>query len=231
MVKFNIKECEKALHVALKYGILKSEDLRSAKIIDFGCGRGVSTALLAHYGADVTGLEISEISVNQSRDLPFVPHDRILHVDGLTHMNSLPKGSVDISHALWLGPDTGGSLIREFFSASAHCLKPGGIIIISSDPGTIDTVQKLNPLGNGFCEGNVFVAIRPIEMPSSQPFSLPDRSSMPLHPFTESAEFSIGSIMEKFDPSRFEEIFRKLKEDGTLFRLSGLPGDKESGEQ
>ena len=215
MVSFNIEECEKALLVALKHGLLKPSDLNGSKTIDFGCGRGVSTALLSHYGADVTGLEISKISVTQSKELPFVPHDKIVLCDGLEYMMSLPEGTVDISHALWLGPDMSGDLTRKFFLACAHCVKPGGAIIISSDPGTIDTVQKLNPLGSGFCEGNVFVAIRPVEMPSIN-------ESMRVH----HRGVRIGSILDSIGPSRLEEIFRIFRDDGASFNFTGLPGDR-----
>ncbi|MCB0355210.1 MAG: class I SAM-dependent methyltransferase [Bdellovibrionales bacterium] len=165
MAQFNIEHTEGALLTALASGILLPEQVRG-KVVDFGCGSGVSTALLRGFGADVTGVEVSGDMIETARELGFVPTDRIVHGDGIAYLRSLPQGSIDFVYAAMLGPDTQGILARDLLLACKHALNPRGAIVITSDAGTLSALHMVNPLGNGYFEGHVFLAFRGIDQPS-----------------------------------------------------------------
>ncbi|MBN8550069.1 MAG: class I SAM-dependent methyltransferase [Deltaproteobacteria bacterium] len=166
MVGFNVTQLENAILTGLGTGVLRPENL-TGKCVDFGCGRGVSTAALASYGGDVTGVELDPKSIAQGRLLGFVPSDKILNLDGIDYLKSLPPNSLDFVNAAMLGPDIDGPLCRNFLLACQHALKPGGAILVTSDFGTMSTLAEVNPLSNGFVQGGVFLAIRGLEDPAS----------------------------------------------------------------
>jgi len=162
MVGFNVEQVEKALLDGLSSGVLRLEQL-SGKVVDFGCGRGVSTALLASYGGDVVGVELSEHSIAQGQELEFIKGTKIVCDDGLNYLKTLPAQSLDLVNASMLGPDTAGSLCRDFLNACSHALKPGGVVLITSDFGTMATLERNNPLGTGFVRGGTFIAVRGLD--------------------------------------------------------------------
>lgn len=162
MVRFNIEQIESAVLTGLNSGVLRREQL-GGKIVDFGCGRGVSTAALSRYGGDVKGVELDSSSVQRGRELQFVPSEQIANGDGIQYLKSLPAGTLDVVSASMLGPDIEGSLCRDFLQACRHALKPGGTVLVTSDAGTLTALLRVNPLGNGFTQDGVFLAVRGVE--------------------------------------------------------------------
>lgn len=159
MVRFNIEQIESAVLTGLTSGVLRREQLQGG-VVDFGCGRGVSTALLSSYGGSVTGVEIDAKSVEQGKKLSFVPAEQIVTSNGIDYLRSLPAGSLDVVSASMLGPDIEGTFCRQFLQACEHALKPGGTVLVTSEVGTLSTLQRVNPLGNGFTQNGVFLAVR-----------------------------------------------------------------------
>lgn len=159
MVKFNIQQVEASILAGLSSSVLRMDQLRG-KILDFGCGRGVSTSVFNAYGADVVGVELNSTLVAEGVKLGFLPAEKLKSGDGIAYLKSLPAGSLDLVNASMLGPDMDGNLSRNFLQACMHALKPGGTILITSDAGTLMTLDRVNPLGNGFLTQGVFIAIR-----------------------------------------------------------------------
>ena len=164
MVKFNIERLESALLSGLSSGILSPKAVRGS-VVDFGCGRGISTALLLGYGSNATGIEINQESVNAGQSLPIFPKGRVICADGVAYLKALPEASLDLVTASMLGPDIQGNLCREFLNACKHALKPEGVVLVSTDCGTMNTLQRVNPLNSGFLKRGVFVAIRGMDAP------------------------------------------------------------------
>ena len=132
-------------------------------VVDFGCGRGVSTALLASYGANVTGVEIDPQSVEEGVKLDYVPSERVVLADGIQYLKSLPANSLDFVNASMLGPDINGHFIRSFLQACQHALKPGGVVMVTSDAGTMSLIDGVSPFNNGFTQNGIFLALAPVE--------------------------------------------------------------------
>lgn len=173
MVQFNIQQVEAAVLAGLSSGVLRIEQLRG-KVVDFGCGRGVSTAVFETYGADVLGVELDPTQVAKGGELGLVSPGKLKCGDGIAHLNSLTAGSLDLVNASMLGPDIDGTLCRNFLFACRHALKPGGTVLITSDAGTLETTNRVNTLSNGFITQGVFLAVRGVDsewqpdLPSNQ---------------------------------------------------------------
>jgi SAM-dependent methyltransferase len=164
MVRFNIEQLESALLSGLSSGILSPNAVRGS-VVDFGCDRGSSTALLLGYGSNVTGVEINTESVQAGKSLSSFPEGKVIRTDGIAYLKSLPEASLDLVTASMLGPDIQGNLCREFLNACKHALKPEGVVLVSTDLVTMETVQRVNPLNNGFLNQGVFIAIRGMDAP------------------------------------------------------------------
>ena len=202
LTQFNIEKVESTILTGLNSGVLRKEQLEG-KIIDFGCGRGVSTAALSLYGGDVTGVEVCADTIAQGKKLPFVPADKILNVDGIDYLRSLPAGTLDVACSFMFGPHIDGTLCRDFLDACRHALKPGGTVLLQSDIGTLSKLLHANCLGNGFVQDDVFIAIRGIE-DSRRP------SPLDSFDFGDEGGMDFRDAFKKLELSRFfEEVLKK----------------------
>jgi SAM-dependent methyltransferase len=123
-------------------GLLDSFAVAGKRVLDLGSGRGWSARWLARRGAEVVatdilrrryiGLETAEL---------YLGHDRIFFERVLADMERLPfaDGSFDVAfsnasvhHALHLAP-----ALRE----AARVLRPGGALLLASEPVHPDGVQ------------------------------------------------------------------------------------------
>ena len=211
MVGFNIEHLESALLAGLTSGLLKPEAVRGS-VVDFGCGRGNSTSLLLGYGSNVTGVELNQNSVNAGRSLPNFPEGKVICTDGIAFLNSLPKGSIDLVTASMLGPDTEGTLSRDFLTACKSALKPRGIILVTTEARTMDTLIQVNPLKNGFQNHGVFIAVRGEDIQTTDLFSdlFSDLLVMPKFSLPKLGEIS-GRNSDPSEPylnGEFEGIIR-----------------------
>jgi SAM-dependent methyltransferase len=209
MVNFNVEQLESAILTGLSSEVLRVESLRG-RVVDFGCGRGVSTALLHSYGGDVTGVELSATSVSQGKELGFVPQDRIKCTDGIEYLKSLPPKSLDLVTCSMLGPDIQGGLCRDFLEACHHALKPSGVILVTSDAGTMATLERVNPLGNGFTTKGVFLAVRGLDELHSSTSDLGLFSFRDLTSHRPLKDIDIYGSLKNID---FEALLKRLKSD------------------
>lgn len=109
--------------------LLEILDLEDARVADIGCGTGHLTRLMARQGAEVIGIECSQIQLSKA-----LAEDRIadeVYVDGVAETLPLPDGSLDIvvfANSLHHVPmEHQERALKE----AARVLVPGGLVYIS----------------------------------------------------------------------------------------------------
>lgn len=106
-------------------------DIRGLRAVHLQCHIGTDTLSLARLGAQVTGLDFSEIAIAEARQLVTDTGDRVdfVHSDVQSAPLHLPAGSFDLVYTgigalCWL-PN-----IREWAAVVATLLAPGGTLFI-----------------------------------------------------------------------------------------------------
>jgi 2-polyprenyl-3-methyl-5-hydroxy-6-metoxy-1,4-benzoquinol methylase len=153
----------------LEYAYALPGDLQGRRVLDFGCGSGENSLLLARRGARVVGVDISEALLHLARRRMEVNHlaDSAEFVAGSAHDLPLRDESVDvvfgiaILHHLDL-PRTSREVLRV--------LKPGGIAIFQEpvrDSKLVRAVRRLIP----YQGPDVSPFERPLTMPELHAFA------------------------------------------------------------
>lgn len=127
------------------------------KILDFGCGVGGSTYVLAHNATEVSAVDNSA-SLEELRKLG-LPNVSIVDGDGIVLMSQTPKDTYDMVVAYMLGPDDQGIFIDAFYTQANRIIKPNGRILVTSDGNTMNLlVSKYGGnYGERFPQGNTFI--------------------------------------------------------------------------
>ena len=98
----------------------------AARVLDLGCGAGVPAArILAEYGFDVTGVDISGVQIERARQL--VPQANFLQTDMATW--DCEPGSYEAIVSLYALIHVPLDDQRRLFSRMAQWLSPGGCLL------------------------------------------------------------------------------------------------------
>jgi len=108
--------------------LVENGEIKPARILDIGCGRGENTIMLAVNGCDVTGIDISEIAISDAKAKAAERHVNVNFVVGdVLRMDQLFRESefdVIIDSFLF---HTFTDEERPIFARQVHrMLKPGG---------------------------------------------------------------------------------------------------------
>jgi ubiquinone/menaquinone biosynthesis C-methylase UbiE len=107
-----------------------------AKILDLCCGSGQVTGVLLEYSDDVTGLDVSPLSLSRSRkNVPLAKY-----VESLAEEMPFNEGEFDLVHTSAAMHEMTRSQLQQIFEQVYRVLKPGGIFAM------IDFHQPTNPL-------------------------------------------------------------------------------------
>lgn len=107
-----------------------------AKILDLCCGSGQVTGVLLAYSDDVTGLDISPLSLSRCRRN--VPQAK--YVEALAEEMPFADMSFDLVHTSAAMHEMTRSQLQQIFTQVYRVLKPGGIFTL------VDFHQPTNPL-------------------------------------------------------------------------------------
>jgi ubiquinone/menaquinone biosynthesis C-methylase UbiE len=107
-----------------------------AKILDLCCGSGQVTGILLEYSDDVTGLDVSPLSLSRCRRN--VPQAK--YVEALAEEMPFAEGEFDLVHTSAAMHEMTRSQLEQIFAQVYRVLKPGGVFTM------VDFHQPTNPL-------------------------------------------------------------------------------------
>lgn len=107
-----------------------------AKVLDLCCGSGQVTGILLEYADDVTGLDISPLSLSRSRRN--VPQAK--YVEALAEEMPFADGEFDLVHTSAAMHEMTRSQLHQIFTQVYRVLKPGGTFTM------VDFHRPTNPL-------------------------------------------------------------------------------------
>jgi ubiquinone/menaquinone biosynthesis C-methylase UbiE len=107
-----------------------------AKILDLCCGSGQVTSVLLEYADDVTGLDVSPLSLSRCRRN--VPNAK--YVEALAEELPFATGEFDLVHTSAAMHEMTRSQLEQIFAQVYRVLKPGGTFTL------VDFHQPTNPL-------------------------------------------------------------------------------------
>ncbi len=105
---------------------------RARSVVDFACGTGRVTGLLAERlpDADVTGVDVAESMLEIAREE--VPGVRFVHVDGRDLARVVPDGTVDLMTAFRFFANADAELRDGAAEAIAAAVRPGGYVLLNN---------------------------------------------------------------------------------------------------
>ncbi len=107
----------------------------NSKILDLCCGSGQVTGVLLEYAHDVTGLDISPLSLARSRrNVPMAKY-----VEALAEDLPFGEGEFDLVHTSAAMHEMTRSQLEQIFAGVYRVLKPGGVFTL------VDFHQPTNP--------------------------------------------------------------------------------------
>jgi ubiquinone/menaquinone biosynthesis C-methylase UbiE len=107
-----------------------------AKILDLCCGSGQVTGILLEYSDDVTGLDISPLSLSRSRkNVPLAKY-----VEALAEEMPFNEGEFDLVHTSAAMHEMTQIQLQQIFERVYRVLKPGGVFTM------VDFHRPTNPL-------------------------------------------------------------------------------------
>jgi ubiquinone/menaquinone biosynthesis C-methylase UbiE len=109
---------------------------RHAKILDLCCGSGQVTGILLEHSDDVTGLDVSPLSLSRCRRN--VPQAK--YVEALAEEMPFAEGEFDLVHTSAAMHEMTRSQLEQIFAQVYRVLKPGGVFTM------VDFHQPTNPL-------------------------------------------------------------------------------------
>ncbi|HBE17289.1 MAG TPA: SAM-dependent methyltransferase [Cyanobacteria bacterium UBA11149] len=96
------------------------------KILDLCCGGGQATRFLVEYSQDVTGLDVSPLSLERAkRNVP-----QAKYVEGLAEEMPLPDHHFDLVHISVALHEMPPEILRKIIKEAYRVLKPGGIFTL-----------------------------------------------------------------------------------------------------
>ncbi len=107
-----------------------------AKILDLCCGSGQVTGILLEHSDDVTGLDVSPLSLSRCRRN--VPQAK--YVEALAEEMPFAEGEFDLVHTSAAMHEMTRSQLAQIFTQVYRVLKPGGVFTM------VDFHQPTNPL-------------------------------------------------------------------------------------
>lgn len=108
----------------------------AAKILDLCCGSGQVTGVLLEYSSDVTGVDISPLSLSRARrNVPAAKY-----VEALAEDLPFSDNEFDLIHTSVAMHEMDRSQLRQIFTQVYRVLKPGGTFTL------VDFHQPTNPL-------------------------------------------------------------------------------------
>ena len=119
-------------------------DLRGKRLLDVGCGLGENSLLFAHWGAQVTGVDVSgeSISVARRRALAFGLSDRASFVETPFELANLAEGGYDV---IWCAAFLHHVLDRlaDICGALRKLVAPRGFVLFSEPIRLSRTIKIL----------------------------------------------------------------------------------------
>jgi ubiquinone/menaquinone biosynthesis C-methylase UbiE len=106
------------------------------KILDLCCGSGQVTGILMEYSDDVTGLDVSPLSLSRARQN--VPQAK--YIEALAEEMPFTDGQFDLVHTSAAMHEMNRSQLQQIFTQVYRVLKPGGIFTL------VDFHRPTNPL-------------------------------------------------------------------------------------
>jgi demethylmenaquinone methyltransferase/2-methoxy-6-polyprenyl-1,4-benzoquinol methylase len=96
------------------------------KVLDLCCGSGQATQFLVEYSQDVTGLDISPVSLQRAqRNVP-----QAKYVEALAEEMPFPDAQFDLVHTSVAMHEMKPSQLRQIFKEVYRVLKPGGVFAL-----------------------------------------------------------------------------------------------------
>jgi len=96
------------------------------KVLDLCCGSGQATQFLVEYSQDVTGLDISPVSLQRAQRN--VPQSK--YVEALAEEMPFPNAQFDLVHTSVAMHEMKPSQLRQIFKEVYRVLKPGGVFAL-----------------------------------------------------------------------------------------------------
>lgn len=96
------------------------------KVLDLCCGSGQATRFLVQYSQDVTGLDISPVSLQRAQQN--VPHAK--YVEGLAEEMPFPDAQFDLVHTSVAMHEMTPTQLQHIFKEVYRVLKPEGIFAL-----------------------------------------------------------------------------------------------------
>jgi demethylmenaquinone methyltransferase/2-methoxy-6-polyprenyl-1,4-benzoquinol methylase len=96
------------------------------KVLDLCCGSGQATQYLVQYSQDVTGLDISPVSLQRAqRNVP-----QAKYVEALAEEMPFPDAQFDLVHTSVAMHEMKPSVLRQILKEVYRVLKPGGVFAL-----------------------------------------------------------------------------------------------------
>ena len=174
---------------ALEYAYHLIGDVRNQTVLDYGCGDGPDTALLAARGAHVVALDLSPdlLDIAQQRITVDAPPGTVQFLCGSAHALPLPDASVDVvfGHAVLHHLDLALSAAEVF-----RVLRPGGRAIFKEPLRESRLIRAVRPL-IPYRQPDISPFERPLRRAEIEGFSarfVPGRARLFGLPFVRAAE-------------------------------------------
>ena len=107
-----------------------------SKVLDLCCGSGQATKYLVEYSQDVTGLDVSPVSLQRAqRNVP-----QAQYVEALAEEMPFPDNQFDVVHTSVAMHEMKPSALRQIIQEVYRVLKPGGIFAL------VDFHKPTNPI-------------------------------------------------------------------------------------
>lgn len=95
-------------------------------VLDLCCGSGQATQFLVQYSQDVTGLDVSPVSLQRAkRNVP-----RAKYVEALAEEMPFPDAQFDLVHTSVAMHEMAPSILRQIIQEVYRVLKPGGVFAL-----------------------------------------------------------------------------------------------------
>lgn len=97
-----------------------------SQVLDLCCGSGQATQFLVQYSQDVTGLDVSPVSLQRAkRNVP-----QAKYVEALAEEMPFPDAQFDLVHTSVAMHEMAPSILRQIIQEVYRVLKPGGVFAL-----------------------------------------------------------------------------------------------------